>query len=211
MKFEYYSSEDMSSYKLINLKIMIEEIGEVKAQQALSDFSCEINRDVESFLLEKAIAFAKQNVSQTHIVMAPYNDNMVIAGYFALANKNIKVSEEKISKSLFKRIRKFGNYDPVLKVCEVPALLIGQIGKNYKYNDGMLIAGHELLKIACDKLALVQDIIGGKLIYLECEDNHKLKNFYESNGFCLFGERKNELFNRSELHTEYLLQYLKYM
>ena len=201
----------MSSYKLINLKLMIEEIGEVKAQQALSDFSCEINRDVESFLLEKAIAFAKQNVSQTHIVMASYNNNMVITGYFALANKNIKVSEEKISKSLFKRIRKFGNYDPVLKVCEVPALLIGQIGKNYKYNEGALVTGHDLLKIACDKLALVQDIIGGKLIYLECEDNPKLKDFYESNGFCLFGERKNELFDGSDINTEYLLQYLKYM
>jgi len=136
---------------------------------------------------------------------------MVIVGYFALANKNIKVSEEKISKSLFKRIRKFGNYDPVLKVCEVPALLIGQIGKNYKYNEGTLIKGHELLKIACDKLAIVQDIIGGKLIYLECEDNCKLKSFYESNGFCLFGKRKNELYNGSDSNSEYLLQYLKYM
>ena len=48
---------------------MIEEIGEVKSQQALSDFSCEISRDVESFLLDKAVIFAKQNVSQTHIVM----------------------------------------------------------------------------------------------------------------------------------------------
>ena len=190
---------------------MIEEIGEVKAQQALSDFSCKINRDVESFLLDKAILFAKQNVSQTHIVMAPYNSNMVIAGYFALANKNIKVSEEKISKSLFKRIMKFGNYDSKLKVCEVPALLIGQIGKNYKYKDDMLIAGHELLKIACDKLTLVQNIIGGKLIYLECEDNYKLKNFYESNGFCQFGKRKNELYNGSDSNSEYLMQYLKYM
>ena len=125
---------------------MIEEIGEVKAQQALSDFSCEINRDVESFLLDKAVIFAKQNVSQTHIVMAPYNSDMVIVGYFALANKNIKVSEEKISKSLFKRIRKFGNYDPVLKVCEVPALLIGQIGKNYKYNEGKIIPELNCLK-----------------------------------------------------------------
>lgn len=190
---------------------MIEEIGEDKAQQVLSDFSCEINKDVESFLLDKAIAFAKQNVSQTHIVMAPYNDKMVIAGYFALANKNIKVNEEKISKNLFKRIRKFGNYDSVSKTCEVPALLIGQLGKNLKYNEDKLIDGHELLKIAFDKLVLVQNIIGGKLVYLECEDIQKLKDFYESNGFCLFGQRKNELFSELENNSEYLLQYLKYM
>ena len=201
----------MNPYKLINLKTMIEEIGEAKAQKALSDFTCDVNKDVETFLLDKAITFAKQNVSQTHIVMASLNNNMVIAGYFALANKNIKVSEEKISKSLFKRICKFGSYDSVSKVCEVPALLIGQLGKNYKYYKSKLITGDELLSIACDKLALVQNIIGGKLIYLECEDNIKLRNFYESNGFCLFGERKNELFYVQASNSEYLLQYLKYM
>ena len=201
----------MSSFKIVNLKVMIEEIGEVKVQQTLSDFSCEINRDVESFLLNKAVDFAKQNVSQTHIIMAPHEGKMVIAGYFALANKHIRVSEEKISKSLFKRICKFGKYDAYSRACDVPALLIGQIGKNYKYYDNKLISGDELLKIACDKLALVQDIIGGKLIYLECEDKHKLKEFYESNGFCLFGMRKNELFNRLDINSEYLMQYLKYM
>jgi hypothetical protein len=129
----------MSPFKLVNLKILIEEIGEVKARQALSDFSCEINKDVETFLLDKAITFAKQNVSQTHLVMAMHNNDMVIAGYLSLAKKNIKVSEEKVSKSLFKRICKFGNYDAISKVCEVPALLIGQLGKNYKYCKGKLI------------------------------------------------------------------------
>jgi hypothetical protein len=49
--------------------MMIEEIGEDKAQHVLSDFSCEISKDVESFLLDKAITFAKQNVSQTHLVI----------------------------------------------------------------------------------------------------------------------------------------------
>ena len=145
----------MNLYKLINLKFMIEEVGEVKAQQALSDFTCKINKDVESFLKHKAIAFAKQNVSQTHLVMAPHNNKMVIAGYFALANKSIMVSESKISKSLFKRICKFGNYNALSKVCEVPALLIGQLGKNYKYYKNKLINGDKLLEIACDKLTLV--------------------------------------------------------
>jgi len=201
----------MNLYKLINLKFMIEEVGEVKAQQALSDFTCKINKDVESFLKHKAIAFAKQNVSQTHLVMAPHNNKMVIAGYFALANKSIMVSESKISKSLFKRICKFGNYNALSKVCEVPALLIGQLGKNYKYYKNKLINGDKLLEIACDKLTLVQDIIGGKLIYLECEDNLKLKNFYKTNGFCQFGKRKNELYSQDTSNSEYLLQYLKYM
>ena len=63
----------MSSYKLVNLKTMIDEIGEVNAKEALSDFSCALNRDVESYLHEKAINFAKQNISQTHLVMAPLN------------------------------------------------------------------------------------------------------------------------------------------
>ena len=56
----------MSDYKLVSVKAMIEEMGEGKTQEALSGFLCGLNRDVELFLHDKAIDFAKQNISQTH-------------------------------------------------------------------------------------------------------------------------------------------------
>ena len=108
---------------------MIEEMGEGKTHKALSCFLCGINRDVESFLHDKAIDFARQNISQTHLIMTPHKGSMVIAG---------------------------------------------------------------------------------RIIYLESEDKYILREFYESNGFCLFGERSLELSEDREHNGKLLLQYLKY-
>lgn len=62
--------------------------------------------------------------------------------------------------------------------------------------------------MACDKVREAQNILGGKFVYLECEDKRQLIDFYESNGFVNFGKRNLE---RDERHTnsgEYLLQML---
>jgi len=201
----------MNAYKIVNLKTMIEEIGERQTKGALSDFSCGLNRDVEYFLREKSIEFAKQHISQTHLVMAPVESELVIAGYFALANKSIQINEKSVSNSLFKRILKFGKYEPEQQLCSVSAPLIGQLGKNYKYSQHNLITGNELLKLACEKLRIVQEIIGGKIIYLECEDKQKLKDFYESNGFIIFGKRFYDTGEEHNQAGEHYLQLLKYM
>ena len=60
----------MTGYKIVNLKMMIEELGEDRAKAILSQFSCPLNKDVEQFLRTKAISFAKQGWAQTHLVMA---------------------------------------------------------------------------------------------------------------------------------------------
>jgi hypothetical protein len=43
--------------------------------------------------------------------------------------------------------------------------------------------------IACDKVKEAQDIIGGRAVFLECEDVPKLTDFYIDNGFVPFGRR----------------------
>lgn len=64
--------------------------------------------------------------------------------------------------------------------------------------------------MACDKIAEAQFVLGGKVVYLECEDNEKLKNFYSSNGFVEFGKRKLDRDEKDDLSGEYLVQMLKY-
>ncbi len=57
----------------------------------------------------------------------------------------------------------------------------------------------------------MQMIVGGKVVYLECEDVDRLTEFYSSNGFVAFGKR---LLDRDETETlkgEYLVQMLKYI
>ena len=77
----------MTGFKIVNLKILIEEIGEEPVKELLSNFSCPLNKDVEIFLKQKAIEFSKQGLSQTHLVFASYKGNPEIVGYFCLANK----------------------------------------------------------------------------------------------------------------------------
>ena len=56
----------MSGYKKILLSDMIEQLGEIETKTILSDFSCPLNKDVETFLRTKAIEFAKQRIASTH-------------------------------------------------------------------------------------------------------------------------------------------------
>lgn len=83
------------------------------------------------------------------------------------------------------------------------------MGKNYNNEYNKLISGDILLKLACNKIKEIQNLIGGRFVFLECEDNDKLKEFYESNGFECFGKRNLEKDERDKSNGEYLLQMLK--
>jgi hypothetical protein len=201
----------MSGYIGINLKEMIEQIGEVETKSILSDFSCPLNPDVENFLKTNAIEFAKQGISSTYLVMASYQKKYVLVGYFTLANKFFCVDRDAFpSKRLRSRIAKFAQFDSTLKRYILSAPLIGQIGKNYSNSYNQLISGNELLKLALDKVHELQSIIGGKIVYLECEDKPRLLEFYSNNGFVNFGKRYLDR-DETDLSGDYLIQMLKYM
>lgn len=64
----------MTGYGLVNLKDMVQELGEERTKEILSEFSCPMNKDVEFFLHCKAIEFAKQGIAQTQLVFTSYKD-----------------------------------------------------------------------------------------------------------------------------------------
>lgn len=200
----------MTGFKLINLKLMVEELGEEKTKELLSGFSCPLNEDVESFLRHKAIEFSKQSLSQTHLVYASYKEKAELVGYFTLANKYITVQKKEISKGLAKRISKFATYDQKVGLYCLSAPLIAQLGKNYASGFNKLISGDELLKLACEKVSKIQLELGGRLAYLECEDKPKLLEFYQSNGFVAFDRRSLDR-DETGLSGSYLVQLLKYI
>jgi hypothetical protein len=144
-------------------------------------------------------------------VVASYQGENKIAGYFALANKSfvIKAKSKSISQSLKKRISKFGLWDEVLKQFTIGSPLIGQLGKNENYST--LISGDELLSLACLEVEKAQSIVGVNVVYLECEDTPKLKDFYERNGFVIFGKRELDCDEVSKFTQTYLIQMLKYL
>jgi len=204
----------MTGYRIVNLAVLIEELGEDAAKGILSSFSCPLNPDVEYFLQQKAIDFAKQGWAQTHLVFASYRKEWVLVGYFALASKHITISSkflDKQSKTLRKRISKFASYDSSLKAYILSAPLIAQLGKNYSNDYDKLITGDELLHEACAKIERIQFDLGGRFAYVECEDKPCLTSFYEENGFCNFDVRALDADETEQLSGEYLVQMLKYI
>ena len=80
-----------SKFLRTNLKDMIETLGEDRVKSILANFSCEVNKDVEYFLRQKAVEFAKQGLSETQLVY--YKDDsgeeetLKLVGYYTLAQK----------------------------------------------------------------------------------------------------------------------------
>lgn len=196
-------------YKVINLKDIYNILGDIRTKEILNDFKCELNDDVEYFLKEKAIEFSKQDISRTFLVMSSYKGEEVIVGYFAISNKATTIKKVILSNTKRKRILKYAKYDNEIKGYNIALPLIGQLGKNYNNGYDKLITGDILLKLACDKVKQTQNIIGGRYVFLECEDIKKLRDFYEENGFECFGKRNLEKDERNENSREYLLQMLK--
>ena len=202
----------MRGFKLVNLMQLLEEVGEDVTKDILSSFSCPLNSDVEIFLRHKAIEFSRQGLSQTHLVFASYKEEWVLVAYFTLANKYISVSaaDGNITSRVRKRISRFSVFDKRTKTYHLSAPLIAQLGKNFSNGYHKLISGDELLDIACEKVKYIQLELGGRFVYLECEDKPKLIQFYQDNGFFEFDKRpldRDEAF----IDEKYLVQMLRYM
>lgn len=201
----------MAGYKQFSLKEMVKELGEECVKAILSNFSCPHNADVENFIKFKAIEFSKQNIAQTHLIFAEYKKKLELVGYFTLAPKTFFVKKGNLTSNLRRRVSKFGTYDENIKGYTIPAPLIAQLGKNFTNGLNKLITGDELLKMACDKIKAIQNDVGGKITYLECEDKPKLIEFYETNGFVNFGKRSLDKDEKDDLSGNYLIQLLKYL
>lgn len=204
----------MSGYLGINLRDILrdEQLGESAAKSILSSFSCPLNPDVEHFLKHVAIEFTKQSISSTYLIMASYKGEYVLVGYFTLANKIFCVDKECLPNRKWRsRMSKFGQFDKTIQRYTISAPLIGQLGKNYSNSYDKLITGDELLKLALDKVREMQNIVGGKVVYLECEDKASLIDFYSRNGFVNFGSRALDRDETDKLSGQSLIQMLKYL
>lgn len=202
----------MAGYSILSLSDILNEQGEDFCREILSAFSCPKNRDVEKFLTKRsAIDFARQRVAQTFLVYASYRKKQVLCGYFTFALKHIVVNTHAISQTTARRLRKFAMppTDPGSLVITAP--LIAQLGKNFTNGYNQLITGDELLAISIDKVREAQMILGGKVIYVECEDVAYLKEFYQSNGFVVFGKRRLDKDEKTDICGDYLMQLLKYI
>ena len=194
------------NFNSVNLQKLMAKRGEEETRKLLSGFSCPPNPDIEDFLRRKAIDFAKQGLSQTHLVFDFSEPKQELVGYFSLANKPLSMNTSTLSATMRKRVEKFAVYEERTKEHVLSAPLIAQLGKNYGDGRNRLISGEELLTLACAKVESILFDLGGKFVYLECADNPKLLDFYRSNRFRVFSRRYLD-----GPDGDYLVQMLKYV
>ena len=193
----------MSNFEVINILDMIESVGEDATKLILSEFSCSRNKEIERFVRQNAVEFAKKKMSVTYLV---YDENVSLAAIFTLAHKALEISDAGLSETVRKKLRRFSNLDKSKDSYNVSAFLIGQFGKNDNYS-GEVLNGVNLMDFTFGVLLKVQHDIGSSIVYLDCEENEKLLNFYtkEPNLFRPFGDTYSEIDN-----TKYI-QLLKFI
>ena len=179
------------NFNVVNIIDLLESVGEKEVRSALQEFECERNSEIENFIKNNAIDFAKRKISVTHLIL---DDNGQIAAYFTLTHKPSNISSLSLSKSAIKTLSRYAILDRDSNSFNISAFLIAQFGKNSAYNGSRNISGNKLMDFCFEILESVQKQVGGGIAFLECEDKKQLLNFYqnENNRFRIFGERFSE-------------------
>ena len=201
----------MSVHSLIKLKSLLHDIGEDETNVILSDFSCPVNKDVESFLKRTATNFDKQGISSTHLIFTATGPETVLSAYFTLANKCIDIPAKNLSSNMRKKVSRFSPRSGSLDIFHIALPLIAQLGKNYANKYNALISGNDVLSMAIDTIHEAQQIIGGRFAFLECEDTPKLKDFYKSNGFMEFNDRLQDYDDTDVTTGSKFIQMMRYI
>lgn len=201
----------MTEFKKVALSNALVQYKESAVENELSSFSCNLNMDIENFLKNKAINFARQNIAPTTLVYAKDADGWHLCGYYTITIKTIDFEKKTLGANMFTKVKKFGTYDKDVQKCTVPVPLIAQLGKNFTNDYNKLIKGDDLLEMACSEVRAAERIIGGKMVYAECEDVSKLMDFYKKNGFSEFSRRSLDKDEKDSFKAQYLVQMLKYL
>lgn len=179
----------MNQFEAVNILDMVNAIGEDAVKAVLSDFSCPKNMEIECFVKQNALEFAKRKMSITYLVV---DENGTLVAIFTLTHKAVQLSNDNISGSMRKKIERHARLDEESNTYMLSAFLIAQFGKNDQYKER--ISGNTLMDITMNVLVAVQHEIGGGVVYLECEDRPQLLSFYENeqNRYRVFGERYSD-------------------
>lgn len=180
-------------YHTLQIGSWADSVGRENMANVFAEFDCSKNADIDGFLKNNAVDFARRQISVSHLVFD--SATRACLGYFTLTHKPLSLEADKLSATVRRRIERFakcrsGND---IRTYTLSAFLIAQIGKNFKIPETLRIPGKDLLALAMDELRLAQYEIGGQVVFLECEDgNRKLKSFYEKNAFVACGKRTDD-------------------
>ena len=167
---------------------MVDAVGEDEVSDILSDFSCPVNHEIENFVKNNAIDFAKRKMSITHLVL---NKDGKLVAIFTLTHKALELGNENLSSTTQKKIMRYAHLNQATNSYMVSAFLIAQFSKNYANGKNFQLSGDSLMESSMNVLRIVQREVGGGIVYLECENKPQLLSFYQNtkNTFRVFNER----------------------
>ncbi|NLI93740.1 MAG: hypothetical protein GX434_16580 [Peptococcaceae bacterium] len=162
--------------------------------EVISTFYCSKDHDIESFLKKenKAILYERKAKSRTYFIFDENgleNGNFILLAYFSIAMQTLKIPNGTAASQIRKLDGLYAKKGSEA-ITEIPAFLIGQLAKNDEYADK--ITGDELLEYALSVISKAQGIVGGRVVFIECQDQPQLKDFYARNGFKYFRKDPND-------------------
>jgi hypothetical protein len=175
-------------FRKISLQSLLKQIKDTEKikENVLNTFNGRGESEVSDFLHNKSIDYEQRSLSSTYLI---YNDRSQLVGYFTISNKGLIISKESYEKLLKKQQKKLSFNGRKLENGDyiVNSFLLGQLGKNFNKNilEEDKIKGVELLTIAYKLLIKIKNLINVKYLWIECEDNKKLLDFYSNFGFKL--------------------------
>lgn len=181
-----------NNFIVLNIREYLENedkrLGEETLVQLLSEFSCPLNPDVERFLKEQAIEFAKKHQAVTYLVLLL--EDAELLGDFSITIKPLVVKSEPFSNTNKRKLARFSEIDKEEQTYNLAAYLIAQLGKNFNSKTKGCITGQELLEVAIRQTQILQYQAGEMVTFVEADNKDKLLSFYESYGFKRFDTRR---------------------
>ncbi len=157
------------SYKIVRLSSLLSSYGEDEVLARLSSFepACESSND--SFLTDNAIPMEKRSECRTYI--AYDSDTQAIMGFFSIGFRCLEVPDVcGLSKTMLRKLNR--SYEGVAQ-----AYLLGQLSRA----KGFKGFGKTLIDEAMSRIRAAQDIVGCRVVRLDCADG--LVGYYEEYGF----------------------------
>lgn len=156
-----------------------------RLNDALASFRCDLDKDIETFLHEKAINFLDRGWCAVYLIVDEYEFDqgyIKVEAYFTLSHKSLIPSNA--SASSVKATRGFKRSESIHFV------LIGQLGKYKEVLDDSVISsaitGTEVLEYAFEVIQASSSLIPCRCALVECSDDEKVQQFYKNNGFKYF-------------------------
>ena len=161
--------------RFISLSRLVElSGGENEAAELLASFSVSRNKDVEDFLHNRLFSFEKAHATRSYFAMG---ENLNLLGFYSIAVATYQITG-RTPDDLKTKLRGINNANRKL----IPGLLIGQLARF----DGVpkeALPGCILMNDALERIDRIHREIGLRFVWLDCEDNKRLKDFYQEFGF----------------------------